>query len=322
MRREKMSIGELTVGSCSLHDELLGLFGQKYYVGGPNGSNGNSGLSKTSAFGTIQAAITAQIAYSTGYGDVIYVAPGTYAETLTGDLSEVELIGCGRTPYGVVVAPTDSYAFTGGMSHAALFNMTFLTPDTSSKDLAAVLVAADMEYSVSDNCWFMGTDPTCTAGLQICPQVTNTSWEQMLFSIISRCKFVPGASATHTFRIGINLFADSTQANQAKKLSKNSRIFGNIIYAEDAGIKINTQKTNNRGTVIDHNIIRANETTSGPRWGIICRSTNGDDQTMMVCYNTITANDVPIEGFLKQSTFGNICAVGTGTPAGEYGYAS
>ena len=314
--------GGVPVGSQAAYP--VPIFGTHWFVDGTNGRDGNPGTSKAEPLQTIQAAVTAQIAYSSGIGDAIWIAPGTYVESITGDLTKVSMIGLGPTPGAVQIAPTASYAYAGKLTNASLRNITFISPDTSLTTLAAVYVHADMTYSVIDDCWFKGGAIGCVDGLQICPQVNTNAWQTMTSSIISNNRFLAGG--TKTFQTGINLFADDVQTWQNKKYSTNCRITGNIISAGggsvEAGIKLNTQKTNNRGMVIDHNYIRADETTSGPRWGIICRSTNGDDQTAQVCFNVIEANDVGIEGFTVSSVFGNMVAKGSATAVGVYGYTA
>jgi len=67
--------------------------GKRWYVDTVNGLDTYNGLNWSTAFKTIQKAITTQIAESSGLGDLIFIAPGTYAESLTGDLTRVALIG-------------------------------------------------------------------------------------------------------------------------------------------------------------------------------------------------------------------------------------
>lgn len=55
MRREQMSIGQLTVDTCSLHGADLGR-GEKVYLCGTYGSNGNSGKTAGTAVQTLAAA--------------------------------------------------------------------------------------------------------------------------------------------------------------------------------------------------------------------------------------------------------------------------
>ncbi len=264
---------------------------------------------------TIDAAAAKLVDYR---GDVLLVFPGSYAESITDNLYGSHMLGVGVMPGDVQIAPTANYAFNGGMKSGSIRNMMFLSPNTTNPTRAAVEITADMTYSIIDNCDFRGGHASCVAGLQILPQIGTSSWESMISCILSNNRV--HANGTSTFQTGINLFADNVQTYQNKKLSTNSRITGNIISAGStgAGIKLNSQKTNNRGLIIDHNYIRADETTSGPRWGIICRSTNGDDQTVQVCYNVIETNDVGIEGFTASSVFGNLVARGSGTATQEY----
>jgi len=85
------------------------IFGNMYKVDGTNGSDDNSGK-MDSPKKTIQAAVTLQIAERTGLGDVIWVMPGTYAESITGDLTQCKLMG--YHPFAVRVTPSASHAYS------------------------------------------------------------------------------------------------------------------------------------------------------------------------------------------------------------------
>jgi hypothetical protein len=93
MRREKMSIGELTVNHCSLQGEDFGI-GDKWYVDGTYGSNGNSGKSAGDALKTIECGEAVLV---TNRNDNLRVLPAVYTltEDLTWDKSFTHLFGVG-----------------------------------------------------------------------------------------------------------------------------------------------------------------------------------------------------------------------------------
>lgn len=71
MRHEKHTIGELTVDTCSLHGSDLGR-GQKWYLDGTYGSNGNSGKTAGTALQTLAAGESTLTAEQ---NDTLLVAP-------------------------------------------------------------------------------------------------------------------------------------------------------------------------------------------------------------------------------------------------------
>jgi len=76
MRREKMSIGSLTVNECSLQgDALLAhAAGERIYLNGALGSNGNSGKFKGEPIASL---LQAQRMLRSGYNDIIYFQAST-----------------------------------------------------------------------------------------------------------------------------------------------------------------------------------------------------------------------------------------------------
>lgn len=80
--------------------------GQAFYVDGVNGGDGASGLDPDNALATVQAALNKCVS---GRGDVIYVAPADYDESVTITKDNVTLIGVG-TRGGVAIAPSASDA--------------------------------------------------------------------------------------------------------------------------------------------------------------------------------------------------------------------
>lgn len=96
MRREKMSIGSLTVNECSLQgDALLAhAAGERIYLNGALGSNGNSGKFKGEPIASLTQA---QAMLRSGYNDIIYLQGSTgsvsLAEAFDWDDNLAHLVG-------------------------------------------------------------------------------------------------------------------------------------------------------------------------------------------------------------------------------------
>ena len=87
------------------------------------------------------------------------------------------------------------------------------------------------------------------------------------------------------------------------------------------GIRLNTQKTNNRDTLFDWNVIGSNENDKGPSYGIYCVASGADDeQTAMVHNNTIAATLDCIKGFPTWRVIGNMISLNGDAPASETGH--
>lgn len=96
--------------------------GTAYYVSAASGDNLNDGLTWDTSFATIQKAFDT---VTTAVGDVIYVAPGPYAENLTLAKSKVSIIAAVPTGNAkrVAVSPTSGIALdlqTGALSFVAV----------------------------------------------------------------------------------------------------------------------------------------------------------------------------------------------------------
>ena len=307
------------------------IFGKQYFVDGTYGS--------TSAPGTfdeplslIQAAVTRQIAESQGRGDVIYVAPGTYAETIyASELTNVWLQGTGFSPEAVIVAPTDDHALLVGvdaaggtaagstMTNSAISNMTFLTPSTSSVVRAAVLVGV-MTKSVIEDVHFKGTTVTgtgalATIGLQIGHR-TDAEWEFHEHSRISRCLFTSNAGRTTQPGIGIEV-GSHTKASPTYSGFKSMIIEDCIISAKDRGIRLNVGGSSCGGSVIRRNEMIAQE-TGGVGVGI--EHVPADDTLCMIHENRIVYIQDAIAGFTTGNVQGNIVAKYNVEPTDESGY--
>ena len=305
------------------------IFGTHWFVDGTNGRDGNPGTSKMEPLQTIQAAVTAQIAYTTGLGDVIWIMPGTYAETVYAPtLTNVQLIGVGVSADAVTIAPTDGHALlvgvdesdTATMTNSAIRNMTFLTPSTSNATYAAMTIGY-MLKSVVEGCKFKGTtitgyDPTHTIGLQI-GNMTDTPWEFHEHSRISGCEFTSNAGRNTELGRAIQVGA-STQANPEYKGFKSMIIEDCIISAYDAAIFLQTGSSSCNGSVIRRNIITSQQGGIGPDIGITSESGDGTDLMCMIVDNRITAIADCIRNFSNCNTINNITAVGGGDPADEY----
>lgn len=311
--------GGVPVGSQAAYPTPL--FGTHWFVNGATGkgSDDNPGTSKLEPMATIQAAVTAQIAYPSGIGDVIWVTPGTYVESIVGDLVNASIIGTGVSPGAVQITPESSYAYNGKMTNAALRNMQFVSPSSSSKELAAVFIDCDMEYSVIDNCHIFGAHADCVVGLQIGEPDTADTWEAMLSVQITNNLI--GGGGTKGFDEAINLFASDSTSNDAKKWTGRCLISGNRLYAHQYGIRINTHTTNNRNTVFSYNTIGNDANWTGPIYGI--RMTGGTDISGAVAsYNSIGAVTTGIAGFQTATVIGNIIATNGANPTGTKGYGA
>lgn len=311
-------------GGAPVGEPIGPILGNAFYVDGSNGSDSNDGKTPSAAKATITAGIALQIANSTGLGDVIYVLPGTYAESITGDLTDVSLIGLGPTQSGVNVKPTASYAYTGGLVRARVENITFWSPSTSNLGFAAFYAtygsgAGSMNASVINRCDFKGGNASSDVGLQIGAKAAASVWEGMADSVVSNCGFYTGVGQTGEFQTGIMLFAGDSTAQQAKKAAYRCKFVNNTIYAETNGMKLCLNSTNLHGCVFEGNKIRSHQ-TYGPTYGIKCNYAAGaGDNTALVIGNNICVpgGGDAIYGFRTWEVQGNIVAVGTGTPAGE-----
>jgi hypothetical protein len=295
-------------------------------VDGTNGSDGDTGLEPTRAFKTIQRAFTVQLADTTGKGDVIYVLPGTYAESITTSaMTNVLLIGASAD--SVIIAPTTSHGLLVGadgatastMTNSVIKNITFLSPSTSNTTYAALTIGY-MTKSVIEDCKFKGTTNTgtgasATTGLRIGNE-TDTAWEFHEHSRVSRCEFTANAGRTTQLGVGIFVGANTT-ANPEYKGFKSMIIEDCLIGAKDRGIYLMTGSSSCNGSIIRRNYITGHE-GAGTGVGIMSGSTDGTDTCMMIIDNRIIAINDGILNFSTGNVQGNIVALNTsGTPAAE-----
>jgi hypothetical protein len=298
-------------------------FGTHYWVDGTNGSDNHSGLAVAKSKKTIQAAVTLQIANATGFGDVIYVLPGTYAESIVGTLTDCRLIGCGVMPTDVRVRPTASYAFHGGLIRSLVENIEFWSPSTTNPTYPAFYAtygsgAGSMNSSVINKCQFFGGNASSVVGLQIGAYASASVWEGAENSVISNCRIYGNGSANE-FATGINFFAYDSTAQNTKKAARRMHIVNNTVFAHRDGIRFGVNSSNLAGTVVESNIIRG-QASYGPTYGIVCSYAVGSgDQTAMVINNRICAVTDAISGFKTNLVQGNIVSLGANAPASETG---
>ena len=295
-----------------------------YYVDGTDGDDSYSGKSWEGAFATIQAAVTAQIADTNAKGDNIWIAPGTYAETITGNLTKVKLMGAGRNM--VIIAPTDSNAYAGDINDSVVSGITFRTPSTSSKTYAA-LAAGELIGSLITDCGFDGTtDPTSvavgTVGLRIGDE-TDGTWEQMLNSSVVGNRFYHTGGRNNVLSVAINFGNIDDTDNNATRCFRNSLIADNMIAAEFYGINLNTGNSNNNGGVIAGNWIHSVKGGFGSvGHGIYHAASIGTDILAVIADNRVNAAVDGILGFHTANVQGNIVSIGGAAPASETGQGS
>lgn len=305
------------------------IFGKVWFVDGTNGSDSNDGKTPGAAYGTIQAAITEQIARTTGLGDAIYVLPGTYVENVAASVfNDCSLIGTSAD--SVIIAPATGSGFTTGtdatatvsMNRSLIKNIQFRAPSTEDGTTAypACLIGY-MTGSVIEDCKFMGTTVApyqnpgpATVGLQLGSR-SYVVYEFPEHSRISRCEFGTSSGRTKELSIGIRV-GSQTNTAPASRGFKSMKIEDCIIAAYDTGIRLNTGPASCGGTVIRRNLIMSHQGGNGPANGIISGGTSAD-LLCMILDNRIIAVADGITNFSLGNTHGNIVSIGGGTPAGE-----
>lgn len=299
--------------------------GLQYYVDITNGNDGRDGRTPDTRKKTIQSAVSAQIADTDGCGDEIFIAPGTYAESVVAsELTNVKLIGYSAN--SVIIAPTDSHALLVGtdgataatMTNSLITGITFLTPSTSNVTYAAATICYMVESAIQ-NCKFKGTTNTgtgaaATTGLRIGNE-TDTGWEFHEHSRISNLEFTSNAGRTTQLGVGIHVGAN-TVANPERKGFKSMIIEDCLITAKDRGIRMGTGATSCGGTILRRNAIM-NQEGGGPGVGIQSMSTDGTDMLCMIHDNRIVAITDGILNFTTGNVQGNIVSLNGATPAAE-----
>ena len=305
------------------------ILGTVYYVDGTNGLDGNTGLEPGEAFKTVQRAITVQSADTTSLGDVIYIMPGTYTETVTtAAFDKCSLIGPGNG--SVIMQSATGSAFTIGvdgfdgsgglatMNNSLISGIIFRTSSTASTK--AALLVAIMQYSVIHNCRFQGVTNAQagvegTVGLQLGSH-TDTDWEFHEFGSITNCVFTHTGGRVNELDTPI-LIGTRETTNPSYNGFKNMLIADNIIGGEIVGIELWMGASSCGGSVIARNIITSNQGGVGPTLGIASNSDDGDDLLCMVVDNRIAAINDAIIRFSAGNVQGNIVSLNGAAPAWE-----
>ncbi len=324
MWRENAAIGnlrvnQLTIGGVPTFGGGVPHFGGTLFVDGTYGSDGAGGLSAKKPLATIQAAITQQIANTRGRGDVIYVAPGTYAETLTGDLTKCQLIGAlPYAPNAVEVKPTTGSAYRGALNQSRIANMS-LRRSSDTNTTYASLSMPTMVDSVVENCQIVGggSNVATSTGIRIGTEATSVAYENMARSRISHCMFTHRGSMANNNHYGI-VFGITNNVDSTKNSTRQfiySEICYNHIYSEVVGIQLNMGGANASGASIHHNVVGSGQNNGNcSSYGIAF--TEADDQLIKVYENQVNGSDA-IYGFKANNVYGNYVAVGSGTPTRE-----
>ena len=288
-------------------------FGKIWFVDGTNGSDANHGTTTEQPFKTIQKAITTQIANTSGLGDIIYIAPGSYAENLTGDLTRVALIGCpGDYPWHIVsIRPPTSYAWTGTMFEAMLKNLTILSPAATNPTYAALQVT-NMRYTTIEDCHFVGRTATCLEAIQVGPAGEVTTAAHMDFCVIRRNRFDTWYGAASQFATGIKLGKVGYAAGSPNHYCTGTTIENNDIWALTDGIVLNVNVDTADFTVIRGNVVDSVEAANGCATAGI---TVENSAKVMVVDNRVNATDA-LKTTSAMRTLANLVS-NTGTPAGE-----
>ena len=193
----------------------------------------------------------------------------------------------------------------------------FLSPDTSTKTLSAVLPTY-MGYSVIDNCLFIGRDGTCIEGLQIgtiadASTVVKCDYSRITNNVFSTF-YGTGKEFTHAIKIGYA----TTTTNSSTKQMFHSLISHNRILASTAGISIGCGPSKAFGTVISHNHIHGFGASAGPTYGIWADAYGDAGMYGMHVYrNKIQAATDAIYAFADECVFDNYVGVGSAAVVGE-----
>lgn len=278
------------------------------YVDGTNGNDGNNGFDWAHAFATIQAAITYQIANSSGLGDIIWIAPGSYAEDLTGDLTRVALIGVrGQYPWHIAsIRPVDGPAYFGTIFEALIKNLMILSPSTAVTEPAMLLTNA--RYSVIEDCHFVGRDATCEEGIQIGPVADDATEAHLDFCIIRRNRFDTFYGNNSEFAAGIKVGAVAGVGGGAKQIV-GTTIEDNDIYARNYGIYVLSGPPNSDYCIIRRNLIDSMNAQNGCAVAGI-EFTGGVFPT--IADNRINAADAIIYPMANQERVFNNCVTNGG----------
>ena len=292
------------------------IFGNVYFVDGTNGSDDHPGTSPTEAKATIQAMLTYQIANNSGLGDVIYVMPGTYIESLTGTMNKVAIIGLqtgGGASHMASIRPASSYSYTGSMTDSAFRNLVLMSPSTTNTEYAAIMPTY-MGYSAIENCFICGRAAGSVVGIQIGTPTDDATVVKCDYSSISNNTISTFYGSGCQFAYGIQHGA-LAGTNSAYKQMLGTMIYNNKITASTGGISICGGVAKNYGSVISYNVIDSFESSAGPTYGIVSAVQSQD--APLVINNYIKAVTDCIKNFLDENVMGNWCALNQATPVQE-----
>ena len=157
---------------------------ETFHVDGKDGSDTYNGLSMDRAKATIEAAITEmnnRISWSESpwaRSDILYIAPGLYAENLTALPYGSSIIGLGDAfdingERGVTIKPAaGSPVDVTSAINSLLSNICFMAPDTS-----VIFQADNFNRNIMEHCVFAGlpgASPTTTKGFEVVKDMTGS----------------------------------------------------------------------------------------------------------------------------------------------------
>lgn len=293
-----------------------GCYGERFFVDGTNGNDGNVGTRPDKAFKTIQKAVDLQIENATGLGDKITIFPGDYAENVTGNLTNVMVEGAGLGMRKKVnIKPVTGNGYTGYVTGSIIKGIAFWEP-TGAGGTAAAAIQRLIESAIMD-CNFVGTTGHGeSTGLRIGTETTPEDYEQVVGSLITRCMFDHSGGRTKELGYGINFGLTDTSTQSSTRIFAFSEISHCQIFAEYSGIRLYVDAANGGG-VIKHNIIGSRQNSGNTsQFGIDSRGDSTDLLTK-VLDNRICATVDAIYGFTSGNVQGNIVSLDGGTPAAE-----
>jgi len=219
----------------------LQTFGKEYWVDNVNGDNDNTGEDFDEAVASIEQAISLSntniaLAANVNKRNVIYIAGGTYAETLTTLPNQCDIIGLGaRTAWKPLINGVMTIGTAVNSCH--FYNLGFYQA-TAAPNVTIPSGSHGWEFH---DCEFICGGGSVTYGLH----VTNTS-----SAILDNCDFVgnpPFPTAVYV----------------AGPLFNGCKIIGNTISAETCGIYFHTNVTSDYQTVIKDNVIGRMDPNAG-----------------------------------------------------------
>jgi len=302
------------------------VFGQTFWVDGTEGGDSDNGLTLDHAFKTVQKAITAQLAHraqaAKGYnrGDKIIIMPGTYAEALTGDLTNCMLLGgMPSNPDAVMIKPTTAGAYAGSLTNAVVDGISFYSSSLTNPTYAAFR-ARNMTGSTINNCHFYaGIVDALSTGFRVGEETSTSNGKTM-----SCCKFTnnligvkSNISLRYGFVIGVTAVTD---ANDRKGYVDNTLIAGNNICGELYGTRIGALYTYGAGTIIRDNWIHGGMLYAGEchEGGLYVYDRGHNNKLFKTSNNRISSHDTPVQGIQDGCNQGNITSTANATPVQTY----